>query len=112
MAEARRQLLTLGALLISVVVGLLFVPIIGWGLVVPLVLLLFGVWMAVLAFMRGNSPQKYERSAFSTLSLGFLLIAVGGAWAMLVLGFSWVYSLAIILLLLAALAIAAALRRK
>lgn len=112
MAEARRQLLTLGALLISIVVGLLLVPIVGWGLVAPVVLLLFGLWMVALAFIRGSSPQKYERSSFNTLSLGTLLIAVGGAWAMLVLGFSWVYSLAIILLLFAALAIAAALKRK
>jgi len=112
MAEARRQLLTIGALLIVIVVGLLLVPVIGWGLVVPVILLLFGLWMVALAAMPGANPQKYERSSFSTLSLGMLLIVVGGAWSMLVLGFNWVYSLALILLILAALAIAAALRRK
>lgn len=112
MAEARRQLLTIGALLISIVVGLLLVPFTGWGLVIPVVLIFFGLWMLALALIRGGSPQKYERSAFSTLSLGFLLMAVGVAWAMLAFGFNWVYSLALILLLLAAFAIAVALKRK
>jgi hypothetical protein len=112
MTEAKRQLLTIGAFLVSVVVGLVLVPIIGWGFVVPVILILFGLWTLALAVMRGANPQKYERSSFSTLSLGMLLIVVGGAWSLLALGFTWVYSLALILLILAALAIAVALKRK
>ena len=112
MAEARRQLLTLGALLIVIVAGLLLVPFIGWYLVVPVILMLFGLWLLALGLMRSGDPQKYERNVFSTLSLGLLLIAVGGGLSMIVLGSNWVYSLALILLLLAALAIAEALRRK
>ncbi len=112
MTEAKRQLLTIGAFIVVVVVGLLLVPFIGWGFVVPVILMLFGLWMLALAFIRSSNPTKYERSAFSTLSLGFLLLAVGAAWSMLALGFYWVYSLAVILLLLAAIAIATALRRK
>jgi hypothetical protein len=112
MAEGRRQLLTIGAFLVIVVVALLLAPFIGWGLVVPVILVLFGGWMLALAAMRGSNPQKYERSSFSTLSLGVLMIVVGGAWAMLVLGLDWVYALALILLMLGALAIAAASKRK
>ena len=112
MAEMKRQLLTIGALLIVIVVALLLVPVIGWGLVFPVVLLLFGLWVVALGVMRSLNQQKYERSSFSTLSLGMLLVVVGGAWSLLVLGFNWVYSLALLLLVLAALAIAAALKRK
>ena len=112
MAEARRQLLTVGVLLIVIVLALLLAPFIGWGLVIPVVLLLFGLWMLALAAMRGANPQKYERSSFSTLSLGLLLIVVGGAWSILVLGYNWVYAIALILLVFAALAIAVAMKRK
>ena len=112
MAEMKRQLLTIGALLIVIVVALLLVPVIGWGLVFPVVLLLFGLWVLALGVMRSLNQQKYERSSFSTLSLGMLLIVVGGAWSLMVLGFNWVYSLALLLLVLAALAVAAALKRK
>ncbi len=111
MAESRRQLLTFGALLIVVVVALLLSPFIGWGLVLPVSLLLFGFWMVALAAFRRASPQKYERSSFSTASLGVLLIVVGGAWTMLAFGINWIYSLALILLVCAALAIAVAMMR-
>jgi O-antigen/teichoic acid export membrane protein len=112
MAENRRNLLTIGALLISVVIALVLVPVTGWGLTFPLVLLIFGLWMVALSAIRGSNPQKYERDAFSTLSLGLLLVVIGGAWSMLAYGISWIYSLALILVVLAALAIAAALRHK
>jgi hypothetical protein len=71
---------------------------------------LFGVWLLALAAMRAGSTQKYERGAFSTLSMGLLFIAVGGAWYLF--SFNWLYSLAVILIALAALAIAAAFRHK
>lgn len=112
MAEGKRQLLTIGAFLVSVVVALLLTSVLGWGFVVPVILLLFGGWLLVLAAMRGSSPQKYERSSFSTLTMGVLLLVVGGAWSMLALGYNWVYALALILLVLAAIAVAAALKRK
>lgn len=112
MAEGKRQLLTIGAFLVAAVIALLLTPVIGWSLVVPVILLLFGGWVLVLAGMRGSNPQKYERSSFSTLTLGVLLIVVGGAWSMLALGLDWVYALALILLVLAAIAVAAALKRK
>lgn len=115
MAESgKRDLLSIGVVLILVVVSiLLYQPlqiVKDWTLVVPLILALSGGWLAVLAGMRALNPQKYERDAFSTLSMGMLLVAIGGAW--FIYGFGWLYSLVIVLLVLAALAIAAALKRK
>jgi hypothetical protein len=112
MSESRRQLLSIGVfLLIIVAVIVLFAAnIVGLTLVIPLILVLSGVWTLVLAGMRSSRPQKYERGAFSTLNMGLLLIAVGGAWYLLYI--NWLYSLALILLVLGAIAIAAAMRRK
>jgi cobalamin synthase len=112
MAESRRGTLSLGVLLIIIVVAILLyaASLIGWTLIIPVILMLSGCWMLVLAGMRATNPQKYERDAFSTISLGLLLIAVGGAWYLFT--FNPLYSLVLILLILGALAIAAALRRK
>ena len=112
MAEARRQLLTIGVFFVVLVVAIVLYAAgaIDWTLIVPVVLALFGIWLLALAAMRSANPQKYERGSFSTLSMGLLLIAVGGAWYLF--SFSWLYSLALILVVFAALAIAAALKRK
>ena|SRR3972149_6039049 len=114
MAEDRRQLFTIGALFIIVVVAVVLYAAgaIGWTLVAPVVLLLFGIWILALAVIRSENAGKYERSAFSTLSMGLLLVALGGGWTMLAFGFNWLYALALILLVFGALAIAAAMRRK
>ena len=113
MAESRRETLSVGVVLIILVVAIMLYAtqvITDWTLIFPLVLLLSGCWMLVLAGMRASNPQKYERGGFSTMGLGLLLIAVGGAWYLL--AFNPLYSLALVLLVFAALAIAAALRRK
>jgi hypothetical protein len=112
MAEDKRQLLTIGAFFIVLVVAIVLYAanIIGWTLIVPLVLVFFGVWILVLAGMRSSTQQKYERGIFSTLSLGLLLVALGGAWYLFT--YSPLYSLALILLLFGVIAIAAALKRK
>ena len=81
-----------------------------WTLIFPLILVFSGCWTLVLAGIRAANPQKYERGAFSTMGLGLLLIALGGAWYLF--AFNPLYSLALILLVLSALAIAAALKRK
>jgi len=113
MAESRRQLLSIGVFLVIIVVAILLVAVnvIGWALIIPLILVLSGCWTLVLAGMRASNPQKYERGAFSTMGLGLLMIAVGGAWYLFAVNLA-LYSLALILLVLGALAIAAALRRK
>jgi hypothetical protein len=101
-----------GRLIIIVVVIMFYATemIADWALIFPLVLLLSGCWTLVLAGMRATNPQKYERGGFSTMSLGLLLIALGGAWYLFT--FNTLYSLALILLVFGALAIATALRRK
>ncbi len=112
MAESRRQLLTIGAFCVILVVAILLATtsLIGWEFFVPLVLALFGVWLLALAAMRSSNPQKYEREAFSTATMGLVLIGIGGAWY--VFSFGWPYSVAVILLIVAGVAIAAALKRK
>jgi hypothetical protein len=113
LAESRRETLSIGVFLIIIVVSIMLYAaqvITDWTLIIPVVLVLSGCWTLVLAGMRASNPQKYERGAFSTMGLGLLLIAVGGAWYLF--AFNALYSLALILLVLGALAIAAALRRK
>jgi len=112
MAESKRQLLSIGVFLLIIVAVILLVAlaIIEWTLIIPLILVLSGMWMVILAGVRSSSPQKYEQSAFNTMGLGLFMIAVGGAWYLF--GINWLYSLALILLVLAAIAIAAALKRK
>ena len=112
MSEDRRQLLSIGIFLIVLVVSIVLYAVgaIDWTLIVPVILVLLGIWLVALAAMRSRNPTKYERGSFATLSMGLLLIAVGGAWYLV--GVNWLYSLALILLVLASLAIAAALRHK
>ena len=112
MSSSDRQLLTVGVFLIIIVVGILLTVagVIGWGLFVPVVAVLSGCWVIALADMRANKPQKYEQGTFSTMAGGVGLIALGAAWYLFSL--NWIYSLVVILLAIAALTIATALRRK
>jgi hypothetical protein len=112
MSNSDRQLLSIGVFLLIFVVGILLAVagIIGWFLFVPVVLVLSGCWALALAAMRSRNPQKYERGSFNTLASGLCLIAVGGAWFLF--SFNWLYSIVLILLVVAGLAIAAALKRK
>jgi hypothetical protein len=112
MSESNRDLLTIGVVILTVVVAIvLYVAgLIEWTLIVPVVLLLSGLWLLALGAMRMSKPAKYERSAFSTIALGLVAIAAGSAWALF--GINWLYSLIVILLVVATLAIVAALRYK
>ncbi|MDX1813193.1 MAG: hypothetical protein R3319_00210 [Candidatus Bathyarchaeia archaeon] len=113
MAESRRETLSIGVFLIIIVVAIILYAaqiITDWVLIFPVILVLSGCWTLVLAGMRAENPQKYERRAFSTMGLGLILIAAGGAWYLF--AFEPLYSLALILLVFGALAIAAALKRK
>ncbi|MCX6643914.1 MAG: hypothetical protein NT043_01725 [Candidatus Bathyarchaeota archaeon] len=112
MSESNRQLLTIGVFFLTIVVAIMLyaVRLIDWTLIVPVVLVLSGCWALVLAGIRASKPQKYERGTFSTMALGLCMIAVGGAWFLFAI--SWLYSLVLILLVLGALAIVEALRRK
>ena len=113
MSESRRQLLTIGVFFIIIVVAILLYPANvthNWWNILQLILVLFGVWMLVLAGMRAMSPAKYERSPYSTVQMGVLLMALGAAWFLW--GYNWIYTLAVLLLALGAIAITSALRRK
>jgi hypothetical protein len=112
MTESDRNLLTIGVLIVTVVVGILLwvAQLIDWTLIAPVVLVLFGLWMLILGAVRSSKPVKYERSSFSTMALGLGAIAVGGAWFLF--SINWVYSLVVILLVVAALIITVALKRK
>ena len=113
MAESGREMLSIGVFLIIIVVAIMIYAaqvITDWTLIFPLIFVLYGCWTLVLASMRASNQQKYGRGDFSTLSLGLVLIALGGAWYLF--AFNPLYSLAIILLVFAALSIAAALRPK
>jgi hypothetical protein len=113
-SSANRDLLSIGAFLVILVVGIVLgaMNLVSWWLVPPLIIALSGCWVVALGAMQASSPQKYAYSAFSLFGWGLLLIAVGGAWFLYGFGLSWAYSLAVILLVLAVLAVAAALRRK
>ena len=113
MAESRRQLLSIGVLFIIAVVAILLyaAKLIGsWLNIFPVIFILFGAWEVVMAFIRAQSPQKYERTPFGTLEMGIIIIALGVAW--LVYSTNWLYSLALLILVLGAIAITSALRRK
>jgi hypothetical protein len=111
MTSVDRQLLSFGVVLIIVVVGILLaITVMGWGLFGPFVLAFCGVWALALAGMKSAQPQKYEYSSYNTAALGIGLIALGGAWYLFAL--NWLYSVIVILLVVAGVAIATAVRRK
>ncbi|MCL5878032.1 MAG: hypothetical protein M1540_09505 [Candidatus Bathyarchaeota archaeon] len=111
-SESNRNLLTIGVFILTIVVAILLyvAGLINWTLIVPVVFLLLGLWFLVLGAIRMDKPAKYERSGFSTMALGLIALAVGGAWFLW--SINWLYSIIVILLVVAALAIAAALKRK
>ena len=113
MSKSDRQLLTIGVFFIIIVVGILLASCRNHqlGLICSSGCWCFAaVWVMALGGMRAGKPQKYERGTFSTMASGLGLIALGAAWYLF--GINWLYSLVVILLVVAALAIAAALRRK
>ncbi|MGD0979622.1 MAG: hypothetical protein ABR962_10860 [Candidatus Bathyarchaeia archaeon] len=109
---ADRNLLTIGAIFVIIVVSILLyaAKLLTDYYILPTIISLFGIWLMVLAVMQSSNPEKYGRGAFSYFGWGLLLIAVGGAWFLYT--YNGIYSLAVILLVLGGLAIAAAFRRK
>ena len=113
MSKSNRNLLTIGVFFVIIVAAILLYPTNvthNWAYILQLIIFLFGVWILILAAMRATSPQKYERSPYSTVQMGVLLMALGGAWFLW--SYSWIYSIALLLLTLGAIAIASAVRRK
>lgn len=111
MAMPRRtvELLSYGVFFIILAVCLIaFFP--DWLMIFSMVLTFYGVWVMVLAGIRTKSPEKYERGAFSTFVWGILLAVIGGAWFVFIQTAYWVYSLALLLVVVGILAVVAALR--
>ncbi len=111
MSEHYRNMLSFGVLLLIIVVVILLTAfqVIGVGLIVPVFLVLTGCWTLAVAFMR-SSRSTSSAYSFGTLGLGIVLIALGVAWY--IFSINWLYSLALILFVLGAIAVASALRRK
>ena len=112
MAEDKRGLLTIGAFFVSLVIAIVLyiAKTIDWTLIPAVFLVIFGIWMLIMAGIRSSSTSKYALSAFVTMSWGLILIAFGGAWYLSTI--NWLYSVVLLLLVFAALAVAAAMKRK
>lgn len=111
--ENSRALLSIGVFFVTIVVALLLYAaalVTDWLLIVPLVILFNGLWFLALGAMRMGNSGKYARSPFSTAALGIIAIAVGGAWFLF--SINWIYSVIVVLLVVAGIAIAAAMQRK
>jgi len=77
--------------------------------VIALIIALYGVWTMILAGIRVKNPEKYGRGAYSTLVMGVLLTAFGGAWTLSIEGASIFITVALILVVIGILAVATAL---
>ena len=114
MSESKRSMVSLGVFLIILVVSILLYAtgiLVDYLLLIPLVLVLFGCWLMVSAYLVGSSPQKYGPSAFSTLGLGLFLASLGVAWYLFTINMA-LYGVALVILVLAALTVVGALRAK
>ena len=106
------ELLSLGALL--VIAAVLLVAYAGAVIkrldeVFALIIALYGVWTMILAGIRVRNPEKYGRGAYSTLVMGVLLTALGGAWVLNIEGTNIIITIALILVVIGILAVASAL---
>jgi hypothetical protein len=77
--------------------------------VLALIIALYGVWTMILAGIRVRNPEKYGRGAYSTLVMGVLLTALGGAWTLYIEGTNIIITIALILVVIGILAVASAL---
>jgi len=78
--------------------------------VFSLTIALYGVWVMILAGIKRPNQEKCERGTFNTFASGILLTAIGGAWFLNIQTAQWVYSLALVVLVLGILVVVAALR--
>lgn len=89
--------------------------IVDLGQMMALIIAFYGVWTVILAGIRMRNPEKYGRGAQSTLTMGIVLIAIGGAWLLLSAGISAILAIALLLVIIGILAVVSALpsfRRK
>jgi len=111
MPRQQLGLLSFGVLVVVIAILLVaFGPSQDWGSIISLTLVLYGLWVIVLAGIRAKTPEKYGRSAFSILVWGILLLAVGGAWYVDILTQGNIlYSMVLLLIIIGILAVASAL---
>ncbi len=106
------ELLSMGALLVFAAVLLVAFAV---GVikrideVLALIIMLYGVWTMILAGIQVMNPEKYGRGAYSTLVMGVLLTAVGGAWEFHIRFENIIITVALILVVIGLLAVATAL---
>jgi len=105
------ELLSLGALLVIAAALLVAfsVGVIRIDEVLALIIMLYGIWTMILAGIRVMNPEKYGRGAYSTLVMGVLLTAVGGAWEFHIRFENIIITIALILVVIGILAVATAL---
>jgi drug/metabolite transporter (DMT)-like permease len=112
------ELLSLGALLViaaALLVAFSVAVIKRLDEVFALIIALYGIWTMILAGIRVMNPEKYGRGAYSTLVMGVLLTALGGAWEFHIRFENIIITIALILVVIGILAVASALpsfRRK
>jgi Ca2+/Na+ antiporter len=104
------DLLTFGVLIVIVAILLITFGQAGqWDRMLSLTIALLGVWIIATAGIRARNPSKYERAAYSTFVMGLLLLAVGGAWFINIETANWIYSIFLLLIVIALIAIGTAL---
>ena len=106
------ELLSLGALL--VIAAVLLAAYAAAAIkrsdeVIALIIALYGLWTMILAGIRVRNPEKYGRGAYSTLVMGVMLTALGGAWVLYIEGTNIIITIALILVVIGILAVASAL---
>ncbi len=110
MARLQLSLLSFGVLVIILAVLLVaFAP--NWAFIISLALILYGLWIIILAGIRNKTPEKYGRSAFSILVWGVLIAAVGGAWYINIITGNLLYAAVLLLVIVGIMAIVSALMR-
>lgn len=71
--------LSLGVLVVILAISAsIFAP--DLSAIFSLTLILFGMWVMVLAGIRASNPEKYGHEAFNVFSGGILITALGLAW--------------------------------
>jgi len=112
MPRQQSDMLSLGVLL--VIIALVLAAYAAWIItrldeVPALIIALYGAWTIVLAGIRAGNPDKYGRGAYSTLVMGILFIAFGGAWYLYIATANVIMSIVLLLIVVGVLAVATAL---
>ncbi|HKZ93731.1 MAG TPA: hypothetical protein VJ249_04010 [Candidatus Bathyarchaeia archaeon] len=104
-------LLSLGAFLVIAAAMMIIyaAQLIQFIEVFALIIASYGVWTMILAGIRVKNPEKYGRGAYSTLVMGVVLTALGGAWELNIRGTDILITIALILVVIGILAVATAL---